>query len=123
MSINAAPFSPYADIMAEEQARGENMPLSPEMIVEQMYDIVGLLDERLYINQKRCLVAAYRLPVERIAENPIQFRGRLEYSEKRNIQRTLSNYFYRRQPSPLIPDTSFNQDSPLRRKAEQIAAK
>ena len=123
MSINAAPFSPYADIMAEEQARGENMPLSPEMTVEQMYDIVGLLDERLYINQKRCLVAAYRLPVERIAENPIQFRGRLEYSEKRNIQRTLSNYFYRRQPSPLIPDTSFNQDSPLRRKAEQIAAK
>ncbi|PIN75815.1 hypothetical protein COV17_03660 [Candidatus Woesearchaeota archaeon CG10_big_fil_rev_8_21_14_0_10_36_11] len=115
MTINAQPHSMYAHIMAGEQARGENMPLTPEMVVEQMYDIVSLIDPRLW-SGRRCLVAAYQLPVERIAENPVQFRGRLEYNDKTTILRGLQDYFTRgRTPSELVPVAEFNQKSPLRR--------
>ncbi|MBU1975189.1 MAG: radical SAM protein [Nanoarchaeota archaeon] len=95
MSINAAPWSEYAKRLAEEQARGENMAMSPEMVVEQMYDMVTLLKPKKWRtkggNRAKCLIAAYRLPVERIAANPTEFRGRLEYDEQGSVLRQLTD--------------------------------
>ena len=122
MTINAQPHSEYARIIAEEQARGENMPLTPEMVVEQMYDMISLLDDRYFINTGRhCLIASYRLPVERIAENPLEFRGQLEYQDKWRILQKLRDYFAQNnvQPSPLIPIFDFNKDSQLRELAKK----
>jgi hypothetical protein len=105
------PSCEYARIMAEEQARGENMPLTNEMIVEQIYDMVSLLHEGYH-----CLVAAYLPPRERVAVNPIEFQGRLQYNDgKQDILNTLRRYYGgERRPSPLIPATDFNRRSPIR---------
>ena len=79
--------------------------------------MVSLLDTQRYGDDKRCLVAAYRFPVERIAINPVEFRGRLEYRDKGAILATLQNYFTNncKVPSPLIQTSDFNRNSPLRK--------
>jgi radical SAM superfamily enzyme YgiQ (UPF0313 family) len=117
LTLTEDPVSNYARIMAEEKQRGDNMPLTDEMVVEQMYDIVGLLEQG-----HKSLVAAYLPPRERVAVNPIEFLGRMEYNERGDILRTLHRYFREdRLPSPLIPVTAFNKRSPLREMAKKAA--
>ncbi|MBT3985620.1 radical SAM protein [archaeon] len=110
MTVNPKPWSVYAKRMAEEMERGENMPLTDEMVVEQMYDIVRGLDSRAWRGH-RCLVGAYRLPTEKVANNPVEFRGRLEnHGGKGQILTGLQNLFRGDfQPSPLIPAGEFNR--------------
>lgn len=105
--------SEYAQIMADEQARGQNMPLDDAMAAEQIYDIV-----RMMKGDFNCLAAAYKAPFDKVGRNPVEFRARFEDREKRYILSTIEGYFSNGiRPSPFIPETSFNRNSPLRRMA------
>jgi len=113
LTINPEPTARYVPIMAKEVAEGTNMPLTNEMVAEQMYDMVRLMHDNY-----NCLAAAYKAPHDKVGKNPVEFRARWQNGDRTGVLRTIEQYFTNGiSPSPLIPTTDFNRDSPLRRMA------
>jgi len=115
LTINPDPNSKYSRNMAREVLQGTNMPMTDEMVAEQIHDMLGLMNGRY-----NCLAAAYFAPDDVVGANPVQFRSRIEYGDKEYAIRMIEdNYFDgKRKPSPLIPNCEFNKDSPLRKRLQ-----
>ncbi|MBI4454198.1 radical SAM protein [Candidatus Woesearchaeota archaeon] len=129
LAINPNPASAYAPKMEEEVSRGENMPLTDEMIVEQIYDIMRMLNPERWVKYGRtCVISAPLKPADKVAKNPLGLAFKINSEEERmNYQTALANTFHGFfhisldfMPSALIPNGEFNRDSSIRGMAYKI---